>query len=425
MVRHVPRGLKTLYVDVLRQSYLCRRCPKSFLHPLPSVSDRWSLTNELVRHVELLSLLRTHRDVGLMTGVSLKAIREIFRAHCERLDNTVRFETPRVLGLDGVYARVEVEDEKGDGQKEPSQENQTAKKSKRKKTVKRQCVSVTDIERGIAIDLWPSARKEDVIESIKKIPGYQKIKYVVIDMSNVLYAAVEEAMPWAVIIIDLFHVLTKANEGMDSVRERCRRKVRPVKGQRIMCKRELLRKHRRKPNEVPAELKPWFEAMPELGLAYEVKEAIFEIKYSSSRYTALERLRRWRERFPPQLHDDFSELLSALANWEEWILNYFSARFTNGFTEERNKLVKNIQRETRGCYFETLRWRFLYGPYVKRQIEEARREEMARKIRKRQAEPRKKRTRRQDSVKAKAGATTTKGLPGMDWELPSPQLVLF
>jgi zinc-finger of transposase IS204/IS1001/IS1096/IS1165 len=176
VVRHVPRGLKTLYVEVLRQSYRCKRCLKSFQHPLPSVSDRWFMTNDLVRHVEILSLLRTHRDVGLMTAVSLKTIREISDAHCERLDRTIRFETPRVLGLDGVYARVEVEDEKIDAQQEPSQENQTEKKSKRKKTVKKECVTVTDIERGIAIDLWPSAKKDDVVKFLKNLPDRQKIR---------------------------------------------------------------------------------------------------------------------------------------------------------------------------------------------------------------------------------------------------------
>jgi transposase len=226
MIRHVPRGLKTLYVDVLRQSYQCKRCPKSFQHPLTSVSDKWSLTNDLVRHVEVLSLLRTQRDVGLMTGVSLKTIREISHAHCERLDKTIHFETPRVLGLDGVYAGVE--DGDGDSQKDQSQETQTEKRNKRKKTVKRECVSVTDIERGVAIDLWPSARKDDVVTYLEKIPDLQKIRLVVIDMSPVLYAAVKEALPWATVIIDLFHVLAKANQGMDRVRERCRRKVRPV-----------------------------------------------------------------------------------------------------------------------------------------------------------------------------------------------------
>lgn len=284
---------------------------------------------------------------------------------------------------------------------------------------------MTDIERGIAIDLWPSARKEDVIKHIRKIPGYQRIKYVVIDMSSVLFEAVKEAIPWAMIIIDIFHVLTKAEKGVDRVRQRYRQKIKPVKGQRIMCRRELLKVHRPRPNEVPTELKPWFEAMPELGLAYEVKEALFEIQPSSSRRTALERLRRWREQFPPQLRDDFSELLSALANWEEWILNYFTHRFTNAFTEERNKLVKDILREARGCYFKTLRWRFLYGPYMKWKIEEARREEMARKIRKRQAQPRKKRTKRQGPAETKMNVATQKRLLGTEWQLPSPQMALF
>ena len=83
-----------------------------------------------------------------------------------------------------------------------------------------------------------------------------------------------------------------------------------------------------------------------------MKEAFFEIRHSSSKKTALARKKRWLEEFPLQLRKDFAELLSSLSTWEEEIFNYFDNRFTNAFTEERNRLVKDILRETRGCHFK-------------------------------------------------------------------------
>lgn len=436
---HEPRGFRRQYVKLHRQSYSCKRCKSAPQHPLPALSDRWWASHDLIGYVEKETLLCPQRRVALRTGLSTKIIREIAVANWDHLDATVRFETPRVLGLDGVFARVKVEE---DGNTEQGGETAAApdneRKDAKKKTVKRECLMVTDIEKGIAIELRPSATKEYVVEFLRNLPDKQNIRIVVIDMSPVLLSAVKEALPWAIIVIDLFHVLSKANLGMDNVRIRLRKKTRRVKGQPTMCAKELLRKHRNpsKPTKVPPGLKPWFEIFPELGQAYGVKESCFELQYSSSRRTALRRLRRWLERFPLELRKDFAELLRALRDREEEILNYFDHPFTNAFTEERNRLVKDILRETRGCSFQTLRARVLYGSRLKRQMEEALREEMARKKkRKPRAEGSEKpeaqgsKKRRSRSRKGRAekgvGAEVAAAPYGAPWQPPSPQLCLF
>jgi transposase len=429
IVRHEPRGLRRCYVEVQRQSYSCKQCQSITQHPLPAISSRWRATHELVSYVEKKALLRPQREVALLTGLPTKTVREIAVTHWDHLDATVRFETPRVLGLDGVYARVEEDDNQTN---QPGGEvackNNGTSKHKKKKTVKRQCVCVTDIEKGIAIELWPSAKKDDLVKYLKELPNRERIKIVLIDMSNVLYSAVKEALPWAIIVIDLFHVLCKANVGMDKVRQRLRRKTRRVKGHLIMCKREMLRKHRdpHKPGKVPAELGQWFDRFPELRLAYEVKEAFFEILHSSTKKTAVARKRGWLEKFPLELRKDFAQLLSSLRDWEDEIFNYFDHRFTNAFTEARNRLVKDILRETRGCYFKTLRARLLYGSPLKREMEEALREEMARKKRKPQPKGAKKPCSRKGKGSAEeAGTEIPPALPPTPWQLPSSQMSLF
>lgn len=335
IVRDVPCGIRSVYLEIKRQSYSCRKCKTPFQQTLPAVEGNCRMTTRLVDFIRKLSLFRPAREVALLTGSSAKTVSGILTKYRQHLDKSVCFETPRVLGLDGVYARVEKEE-----QEEAAHGKKGSVKRKRRKTVKKECICVTDIEKGIAIDLWPHASKESIVNSLRRLPEPERIKVVIIDMSSVLYSAVREALPWAVIVIDIFHVQSKANVGVDNVRKRLRKGIRRVKGHPTMCPKELLRKHRdpRRPEKAPPELKGWFDLMPELRLAYEIKESFFDIWVSSCTRTALKRYQLWLEKFPPELRKDFAELLSALHNWKEEIFNYFDYPFTNGFTEGRNRL---------------------------------------------------------------------------------------
>jgi hypothetical protein len=195
-----------------------------------------------------------------------------------------------------------------------------------------------------------------------------------------------------------------------------------------MCRKELLRKRRDHLN--PDELKErerWFELKPELRLAYDVAEECLEMWHSSSSGTARERHRRWLARFPPELRLDFHELLSAFRNWGEYIFHYFDYRFTNAFTESKNRLVKDIQRESRGCDFETLRGKVVYGTLLRKQIEEARREEMKRKKRKPRIDGVTKRRRRRKRKSATGEEAESVALDLVDScaLLPALQMDLF
>jgi transposase len=405
--RDVPHGLKSVYVEVQKQSYYCYRCQQSSTHPLPAVAPGRRMTTQMVSYIQNLSLFRPDSEVALFTGASNKTVREIAVEYRKYLDETVRFETPRVLGVDGVYARVMYPDEK--------------------KSRKKECAIVTNIEAGLVIEMWPGATIKELVECFRKLPNPERIKIVVIDMSPTLLAAVREVFPHAVIVIDLFHIQKKINEGMDNVRKRLRKGLPRKKGQQNMCRRELLRK--RQDQLKPAELEErerWFEHLPQLRLAQQVVESCLRIWHSSSSKTAKRRLADWRMKFPPELREDFKELLSSFRDWEEFIINFFDHRYTNAFTESSNRLIKDIVRETRSCDFDTLRARVIFGTTVRRQMKEARREEMRRKIRKpRTQEVRRPRRRRRYAADSETGSSGALDAAALDRQLPAIQLSLF
>lgn len=310
------------------------------------------MTCRLIGHIQKMSLLRPYREVALLTGVPARTVQDIAKEFIASLTSSVRFETPRVLGLDGVYT----------GGKERAM--------------------VTDLESEMIVDLWPSATVDDLSKRLRQLPDRERIKIVVIDMSSTLLKAVEKALPGTDKVVDKFHIQRKANDGIDRVRLRLRKGVQRRKGQPTMCRRELLRKHYDQlENSEPQELAKWFELLPELRLAYEVKEAFFKIWCSSSSRTAKARYERWLNQFPSELREDFRALLTSMRDWSQYVFNFFDHRYTNAFTEASNRLVKDIQRDTRSCSLMTARAKVVYGTLLRQHLGAIRQEEVVRKKR--------------------------------------------
>lgn len=232
---------------------------------------------------------------------------------------------------------------------------------------------ITDIEAGQVIDVRKSASKDEIVRAIRQIPGYEKIEVVVIDMCHTLRNAVQKALPQAVIVIDRFHIQKYANDSMDNVRKRLRKDVKETPGESVMCDKDLLRKHLDKLSPKEQEnLQSWFRYMPELRMAYDLKEAYFEIWSSLSSAVARKRYQKWLEQLPVEFKEDFKPLLSAMKNWGEFIFNYFDHRYTNAFTEQANRQIRDILRVSRTCGFETYRAKIIYGTMLRKQMEKRR-----------------------------------------------------
>ena len=335
-----PRGLRSVRIEINRQSYLCKMCFAAPQQPLLSAEENRRMTTRLLHYIQINSLLDPFSVVAQRTNLSPGTVAGIFRDYTRGLDQTIKFKTPRVLGLDGVYIEG------------------------------KECAILTDIEAGLVIDVWEDYKTDQLTDALGNIRGCEGIEVVVIDMSRKLRKAVQKGLPQAVIVIDRFHIQRKANIGIDKVRERLRM------GKRIhtkICTRDLLRKHW---DQLEADgknfLEKCFELQPELQIAYKTKEAVLEIWHSSSSITARARYQKWLEQFPLNLKKDFKELLTAMKNWGEYVFNFFDHRYTNAFTEQSNRQVKDHNREARGCKFETARAKIIYGTLLRKQMEATR-----------------------------------------------------
>jgi transposase len=353
-----PRGSFCVRLDLRRRSYYCGACDKSKLVPLTCIAKGRRMTERLERFIQRKSLLRPFLEVAQETGVSAKTVRKIFHEHVAVLENErmAHCPTPRVLGLDGVYI-----------------------KSKER-------AILTDPVRGLVIDLWPTVRADLLAAALRYWPGRTRVEVVTMDMSAALRKAVRDALPYVTIVIDRYHIQRMANEAMDRVRHRIATEIKLTRGGLQMCPRKLVRKHRYQLSpEEREDQQDYFRLLPELALAYETKEGFFAIWREADKAKAEERpadraaaealYEAWRAGCPPELSRDFKPLLTAMANWGEYIFNYFDYPHTNAFTEASNRRIKDIQREGRGGSFVMVRAKAIFGTLVRQELKAAREQE--------------------------------------------------
>lgn len=98
----------------------------------------------------------------------------------------------------------------------------------------------------------------------------------------------------------------------------------------------------------------WFKAFPELYEAYMVKETFRDIYATAKNYgEALAMFNDWLDAIPPA--EEFRAMKETFIKRKQHILNYWSYRWTNAYTESVNNAIKNIEKAGRGYKFDVLR----------------------------------------------------------------------
>jgi transposase len=332
MVKDLPMHGKRvgLYVDTRR--FRCKSCQVTFYEPLPGVNDKRLMTNRLVSWIGHQCVKRTFTSIADEVGVTEGTVRMIFKDYVSDLEKTVRFETPKWMGIDEIYL------------------------------IKPRGV-ISNIENNTIVELLPNRNKETIIRYLDKLHGKEQIQYVAMDMWAPYRDAVIEVLPGATIVIDKFHVVRMANDALEKVRKSLRERLTPKQRRGLMHDRFVLLKRERELNDKEQELlADWTAKHPDLGVAYRLKEDFFAIyEQSSTIDQALARYEAWTRNITPEVDDAFHDLVRAWTNWRPWILNYFKHPVTNAYTESLNNLIRVMNRLGRGYSFEALRAKILFA----------------------------------------------------------------
>jgi transposase len=331
MVKDLPmRGRRVgLCIDTRR--YQCRGCGKTFYEALPGIDEKRLMTRRLAQWMGKQAIERTFASIADEVGCTEFTVRAVFGDYVNELEKTIRFETPKWMGIDEIHL------------------------------IKPRGV-IANIQNNSIVELLPNRNKDTVVRFLRHLENKERIRVVAMDMWTPYRDAVRAVIPQAEIVVDKFHVVRMASDAMEQVRKSLRESLAPKQRRGLMHDRSVLLKRERDLNDKERlNLVGWTKNHPDLGEAYRLKEQFFGIYDAESPDEAQAKFIQWQKSSPSGIASAFADIERAWGNWTMPILNYFNHPATNAYTESLNNLTRVMNRLGRGYSFEALRAKILFA----------------------------------------------------------------
>jgi transposase len=328
----LPIRGKRVGITVERHRFLCCACHRTFFEPLSCMDENHFMTNRLVSYIQQEALRRTFVSIADETGLVESTIRALFSEFTTTI--APRFPDDELLyvGIDELYLLHQY-----------------------------RCV-ITDVANHHILDLLRERSKATVIEYLQSLPTSTKerISVVCTDMWASYHDAARTVLPDAKLVVDKFHVLKLLSGCLETVRKDIRKSLTDKQRRTLMHDRFLLLRRPHDLNEHDTlVLEAWLKNFPQLGAAYRLKEDFYSIYDAPTHEEALQHYFAWLEQMTPDIYQAFLPLTLAIEHYGDAIFNYFHHRYTAGYTESLNGLMKLTQRMGRGYSFEAIRAKVL------------------------------------------------------------------
>lgn len=324
--RDIPVLGKPLVIRAEVKRYRCRECGATSMQELPDMDGQRRMTKRLMAYVEQQGITQTFSAVARHVGLDEKTVRQICEAHIRRVIEEHQITAPLILGIDELTI------------------------GGRKRTV------FVDVGGKRLLDMIDAMNRSRVDRWLYMLPDRDRVRIVTIDMWGPYRESATALLPNSIVVIDKWHVVSKANYYLDRVRARFRQgakgkdKKNPRRGRIIM---------HIKPEKLSPMKRMMLDAMldnnPLLKAGWECKEAFYAVWKATDRTTAERLYDEWKTSIPKEVEREFTQLARTVDNWRTEIFAYFDHPFTNAYTEARNRLVKDLSRAGRGYSFDKIR----------------------------------------------------------------------
>jgi transposase len=179
------------------------------------------------------------------------------------------------------------------------------------------------------------------------------IKVVVMDMHWPYRRAAEKWLPDAAVVADRYHVHRAISKAANQVRRRCGRRPNLGRDRRkhprfhrivLDTKLSFMKRAHRLTSEERDRLDVLFEAFPEMGVAWLLRESFLAVMDSPDRAEAERRLKLWFWHLDVANIPEMTRMWILLKKWQEPILAYVESPYTNGFAEGLTNRIKVLKR---------------------------------------------------------------------------------
>lgn len=331
-LRDAPVRGNGVKLRIKKRRFYCRTCRKPFTEPINGVSKGHRTTQRYRRDVlwaceNFSDLKRVRKAYRCSSGFIYQTLYEQIQL---RLKSKLSYEWPTTIGIDEHFFT--------------------------RRRGRSEFVTVfTDYNNNRLREVAFGKVKGELIAQIAEIKGRERVKNVIIDMSDGYRSFIKDHFPNATIIADKFHVLRLLTPALNKYR------VAATGDKRKLPLRRLLLSNRNKLVYYERDaLDRWLKDQPELREIYAAKEALHAFYRTKGTQRAARALTRLTDLLAHSKLKELKRFRRTLKSWRSEILAYFENRLTNARTEGYNSVAKLVQKRACGYKsFENYRLRLL------------------------------------------------------------------
>ena len=364
LVHDISMGAIRVDLCLKTPRYICMDCGVTFVHEFESVAPKQQVTKRLYSLIANRAIDTPFKALADEYGISTTKVASVFNDFAEKAFSDYKVVAPRVLGIDEKHIA--------------------------------NCARgvFVDIENGRLLEMTPNNKKATMEAAIKSFEGYKEnIKIVTMDMSGGYYNMIQEILPYAMIVIDKYHVIQDLGRHIAATKRVVMSKLRDevskiddpekrAEKAKILtnaAKNAYLFKYKEEsmPKATLGTLVDACKEFPELNTIRLLKSGFHRIYDAPTVTEAAKRYEEWRKLLPSDSEfDEMRAFDKTVSRWRIPIFNYFSkgCRYTNAATEGLNNLIDLINRQGRGYSFAALRYKCLFHTKAENRPKYTRRE---------------------------------------------------
>ena len=335
-IRDLNMGSRYVYLRVKMRQFYCTSCNRYFSEILDIADLNKGFTHRQSDYMFILARKQSYTEVAAIVNVCPKTIERIVLDTCSKtIELSNRYRLVRRLGID----------------------EQSHKKGKKNYI----CV-LTDLDRGVIIDILPDRKKETLIAHFKAL-GHDfcnQITDVSCDYWDAYISVAKTCFPQANIILDRFHITKLLNISLDNFRKELRKSDKENLNYKRL-KWILYKQYHTLSDKQLDELDLAFNDCPNLKILYFNREKFHYILDNAvTPQRALMAIKDWSDNLKEQAITSFDPFIKTLENTKEYVANYVIAKLSNATTEGLNNLIRSVRRTAFGMTnLEHLRLRVL------------------------------------------------------------------
>ena len=202
---------------------------------------------------------------------------------------------------------------------------------------------VVDYNNKRVREVVPGRISGQLDQSLRYIPGRDRVKNVVMDLSKPYKSFAKDFFPNAKLIADKFHVVRLLNTTINIYRKKVTGDKRKNPVRKLLLKSAIKLDY-----DTRRTLERWLKEHPELEEVYYAKEALLKIYRCKGWKKAKRSFGILLDALALSKIKELQRLRRTLMEWRSEILNYFENRITNARTEGYNNVCKQLQKRAYG-----------------------------------------------------------------------------